>query len=340
MANSQSIAFSATSQHRKTPKYCPTCGEAIPSHKHMYCGPQCKPSTYVKKTEPRTHCAQCGGDMPDGRSAQAVYCSDKCKRQARAPKVTNDSKLKWRLNAKRRHLELVKQGATKACNECGEEKAISEFYASASICKKCTISKVSKTRQEISEDQRERYLENKKAWKKANPEANAAHARTSRLKNGDLKYQQHVRDWRRFKRGPLKHDAHVKAWRLYVSEAKTRESAGWWARKLKAEGRPWKNPHFSDAMQYKIQYRMDLEFRLKEINRQTWRKKILKAREDGTVNFWVLLRERKTCPYCGTKITKENAVGDHMIPIKLGGANSNHNMTICCRTCNQRKSGH
>jgi 5-methylcytosine-specific restriction endonuclease McrA len=38
-------------------------------------------------------------------------------------------------------------------------------------------------------------------------------------------------------------------------------------------------------------------------------------------------------------ITKENAVADHMDPIKLGGANGQHNLTICCKSCNTKKSG-
>jgi 5-methylcytosine-specific restriction endonuclease McrA len=61
--------------------------------------------------------------------------------------------------------------------------------------------------------------------------------------------------------------------------------------------------------------------------------------EQRLINYWALLKERKTCPYCGEKITTENAVADHMDPMKLGGANSQHNLTICCRPCNQKKSG-
>jgi len=143
----------------------------------------------------------------------------------------------------------------------------------------------------------------------------------------------HVLLWRRLQHRYLgKHDAHVK---LFDSVA----TASMQARRYKARGEPWKNPKISDALRYKLKYRLDQGFRLSEINRNTWRKEILSARDDGTVNFWVLLKERKTCPYCGTKITKESAVADHMDPLKLGGANGAHNLTICCRDCNKAKAG-
>lgn len=82
----------------------------------------------------------------------------------------------------------------------------------------------------------------------------------------------------------------------------------------------------------------DEGYRLRRNNLSGRRKAIIKERNDGTVNFLVLLNERKTCPYCLTPITKENAVVDHLDPIKLGGANSQNNLTICCRECNSRKA--
>ena len=125
----------------------------------------------------------------------------------------------------------------------------------------------------------------------------------------------------------------MKAWKRLP------ESRDWCAVHFELIGKPWLNPHLSRADQYTMRYSMDLEFRLGEINRQTWRKQTLEARDDGTIDFRALLAERKTCPYCGTAITKENAVADHLDPVKLGGANSQHNLTICCRECNKRKSG-
>lgn len=147
----------------------------------------------------------------------------------------------------------------------------------------------------------------------------------------------HVKAWRRLHRSPAisqKHCAHVSAWKNHI-----KANPGASARYFKSIGQPWRNRHLSERCQYAARYRLDVEFRLGEINRNTWRKKELAARNDGTINFWELMRERKTCPYCGTKITKENAVADHMDPVKHGGANGQHNLTICCRSCNARKAG-
>jgi len=82
----------------------------------------------------------------------------------------------------------------------------------------------------------------------------------------------------------------------------------------------------------------DLEFKRRQFNRQGYRKEILISRDDGTGKFSELMSERKTCPYCGIRITQENVVIDHMDPIKLGGDNGKHNLTVACRYCNHRKA--
>lgn len=150
------------------------------------------------------------------------------------------------------------------------------------------------------------------------------------------KHNAHVYAWKAYMRKlNQKHNRHVKDFKAFKKTA----SAGWLARHYKSIGQPWNNPMLSDAIRYRIRYRLDLDFRLGEINRQGWRKETLVERDDGTANFWALLSERKTCPYCGIAITKDNAVADHMDPIKLSGDNGQHNLTICCRDCNRKKSG-
>ncbi|MEM4142439.1 MAG: HNH endonuclease signature motif containing protein [Thermoplasmata archaeon] len=50
-----------------------------------------------------------------------------------------------------------------------------------------------------------------------------------------------------------------------------------------------------------------------------------------------LFLERDFCPYCGTKLTKENSQIDHMDPLELGGKNSIKNAVVCCKNCNAKK---
>ncbi len=327
MTVDQSNLFSAVSEHRKTPKACESCGKIIPSHKHKYCDAKCKYDR-VRVERTHTHCSHCGNEIGKERSVNARYCSDKCREAERRiseresgniPTKLNHEKSKaCRAQAIEKHNSLAKSGAVKTCIQCGIEKNLGDFYVYSSSCKICRISHVKKTQQGFSDEMRSKYLEKKKSWKKKNSDKVKLQAINYRVKVGDTKYQQHVKDWRKWlnaERAKLLCDAHVKCFSAWK---KTPASRGWFARKLKAEGRPWANPHFSGALRYKIKYRTSLEFRLSEINRNTWRKEILAERDDGTINFWELMRERKTCPYCLTPITKDNAVADHMIPIKLG----------------------
>lgn len=83
----------------------------------------------------------------------------------------------------------------------------------------------------------------------------------------------------------------------------------------------------------------DPEFKTRHLRSSGRRREIVIARDDNTASWYALFSERKTCPYCGISITRENAVVDHMDPLRLGGGHGQHNLTICCRDCNSRKSG-
>jgi 5-methylcytosine-specific restriction endonuclease McrA len=334
MADQKSILFSPVSAHRKEPKACESCGSILPSHKHKYCDSKCKYDR-MRAERTHTHCSYCGGLIGSDRSVHARYCSNLCKSRARNEKEKASGKTYKRNAESERAYNLARKidheikcnsGATKVCSVCKKEKPVSEYYHGHKSCKPCVIEKVKERNRKLKTDDPAMHL--------------MLRARKKAKEGRPYRYSQHVLDWKMlgldYRKSKVKHDEHVKT---FGEWKKTLQSRGWFARKLKSEGRPWANPHISSAARYKIRYRLDVGFRLGEINRNTWRKKTLKAREDGTVNFWKLMRERKTCPYCLTLITKENAVADHMQPIKLGGANSQHNLTICCKECNKRKAG-
>jgi hypothetical protein len=183
-----------------------------------------------------------------------------------------------------------------------------------------------------TQEGKQKQSEATKKWRERNPDkvAQARQLENIRRRSG-WAYNEHVKAYKRMLQE--KHDAHVTAFNVYKKGA----PLSWWARYSKAIGEPWRNRMLPAAVQYRIRYAVSLEFRLSEINRNTHRKHALAERDDGTINFFELLRERKTCPYCDTLITKDNAVADHMDPMKLGGNNTKQNLTICCRSCNQKK---
>ena len=258
----------------------------------------------IDASKPIVNCHVCNAEFKQIRKNHK-YCSDACKNKAR--KLTEEYKEK-----------------SKAWQAAWYKKNIDKARSDA-------VARYSKIKLDNKSYRRE--IELKKQWRQQNQEAVAKHRAKQRLRR--LKFDAHVKAWLTYQRKlQEKYCAHVAAFVAFKRTA----SDGWHARHWKAVGKPWNNPRLSDALQYKIQYRLDLEFRLSEINRLGWRKETLAARDDGTANFWEMLRERKTCPYCGTRITKENAVADHMDPLKLGGSNSQHNLTICCRDCNQKKA--
>jgi 5-methylcytosine-specific restriction endonuclease McrA len=249
---------------------------------------------------------------------------------------------RWRERNQERVKKHEATRAIKACRGKKHDAHVKEYYRQLLIKHDAHVKAfiIERTRSKAREYMREKYRTDprhraiSKAWKAANPEKVKRYRvnEKRRIVGHAWNHNAHVKCWRRLIGSNInkKHEAHVKAFDAVAT-------ASMQARRYKARGEPWKNPRLSDALKYKIKYRMSLEFRLKEINRQTHRKETLLKRNDRTANFWVLLRERKTCPYCGNPITEENAVADHMDPLKLGGANSSHNLTICCRSCNQAK---
>lgn len=331
MTDGDSKPFSATSDHRKEAKCCDQCGSVLPSCKKRFCGQECK-DRFVRQKYRMSRdipadrsCAKCGNPIDVGAQKGTMYCSKKCRDSS------YDQKAK-RERAKLAHKARIESGGTKTCATCGESKLLPEFYASQSSCKSCFKSKVIEDYRKL--DPQVRYQRGKND-RERNPERRRLQHIKDKAKSGRLKYSSHVLAWKRFVRSQ-RHDAHVKHMKAWKRLPESRE---WCAMHFELIGKPWLNPHLTGSERYAVRYKIDIEFRLGEINRQTWRKETLKARDDGTINFWQLMRERKTCPYCGTAITKENAVADHMDSVKLGGANSQHNLTICCRSCNKRKAG-
>lgn len=288
---------------------CIGCGADLTGRhgKTRFCTSSCRGRFIYKERTNHTRegktCLCCGADIST-KDGHAKYCSDKCKTVWRA-KITDRT-----------------------------EYAKAYRDANLNDVRRKTRERMATLRS--TAEGREKSCKATKEWKDRNREKVRRSDELYRRRKGAMKkwglHNAHVRDYKKLLNQP--HDAHVRDFYVWKRNA----TRGELARLAKAMGKPWKNSKLSDAIQYKIKYRMNLEFRLGEINRQTWRKETLQDRDDGTINFFALLRERKTCPYCGIKITKANAVADHMDPLSKGGNNTTSNLTICCDDCNKKKS--
>lgn len=65
--------------------------------------------------------------------------------------------------------------------------------------------------------------------------------------------------------------------------------------------------------------------------------KNVKRRTSGFAKEFLDENESTDCIYCGTKLDKENATADHIIPISEGGNNCQVNLVVCCKDCNNER---
>ena len=65
--------------------------------------------------------------------------------------------------------------------------------------------------------------------------------------------------------------------------------------------------------------------------------KNVKRRTSGFAKEFLDENESYDCIYCDRKLDKENATADHIIPISEGGNNTQVNLVVCCKDCNNER---
>jgi len=65
-----------------------------------------------------------------------------------------------------------------------------------------------------------------------------------------------------------------------------------------------------------------------------WNGRNVKRRTNGYAKEWIQRHRGYNCPYCERKLTKANATSDHIVPISVGGNNTQVNILVCCKDCN------
>ncbi len=65
--------------------------------------------------------------------------------------------------------------------------------------------------------------------------------------------------------------------------------------------------------------------------------KNVRRRTCGFAKEFVEQNSDASCIYCDTKLTLENATADHIVPISEGGNNTQVNLVVCCKDCNNER---
>ena len=65
--------------------------------------------------------------------------------------------------------------------------------------------------------------------------------------------------------------------------------------------------------------------------------KNVRRRTSGFAKEFLSYNGKTNCIYCETQLNNDNATADHIIPISQGGNNSQVNLVVCCKYCNNER---
>lgn len=222
-------------------------------------------------------CCHCGKQFT-GRKKK--YCGDRCRHRRRAP--IPDSKRIKPYKPRRTPNPIIDD--TRKCLDCDAVKPVSEYkkinhddktYLS-SICKLCTAEFNRKRKKEAV----------KKNGRNLRKERIRRHEREGKC--GPPTYQQWMQLQPKRTREPGQAAIDARA-RANAREAfdywiKVKAPDEWVVAYFEAAGNPWLNPRLTEAEQYRIRYRLDEEFNIRERMRSQI-KKMKKKRDAATVSL-------------------------------------------------------
>lgn len=65
--------------------------------------------------------------------------------------------------------------------------------------------------------------------------------------------------------------------------------------------------------------------------------KNVRRRTTGFAKEFLQYNRQPRCIYCNTLLSQDNATADHIIPISKGGNNTQINLVVCCKDCNNER---
>lgn len=261
----------------------------------------------MSENESKRICPHCREELPSGLDRRTKYCCKQCKKEA--------DKLRDRLRSE----------------TPGRKKYVLDYREN----NRAEINAKSKeSMRERREENRDKANKAMREWKRRNKAKVKEQRRKYAEKNGRPFGTRSTELMLEKKMDRLAELNAKQAWRYWL---KVKAPKGWLARYYKSVGKPWLNRYFSAAVKFRIRYRLDEGYRQRQIHKASKSRYKIKQRDDKTQNYNLLLKERKTCPYCGSRLTKDNLVIDHMDPVAKNGAHSQTNLVACCIPCNQKK---
>ena len=65
--------------------------------------------------------------------------------------------------------------------------------------------------------------------------------------------------------------------------------------------------------------------------------KNVNRRTNGYAKNYIKVHDNEKCLYCNKRLTNKNVTVDHIVPISKGGNNTQVNMIVCCKKCNNER---
>lgn len=213
--------------------------------------------------------------------------------------------------------------ATKVCASCGVEKLVSAFYRGKcgrheSQCKQCRLSRQKASRDANPEKSRASVA----AWKAKNPDRQKAAIAAWQARNRD-KVLEASRAWR--ERNPEKQKEHTKKWRANNAARVKATKAAWRAA----------NREVSKLQQMEWRAANPEAARLQCLNRRARMAAVGGALSKGIASRLLELQCGK-CVCCRKSLDDGYHI-DHIMPLALGGSNTDENVQLLCPSCNQQK---
>jgi predicted RNA-binding Zn-ribbon protein involved in translation (DUF1610 family) len=231
------------------------------------------------------------------------------------------------------------------CQHCGVEKTAELFYTPFQ-CRECRNAKKRARYQARGKVRRDFRMRNDEgfALQQRHIRREAQRRRTARLnaagltKRGNPIVLCEKSETKKVKEPAVLWRTHRRHWIKVAAPGPC--VAAWYA----LTGKPWNNPRLSGGEKFKLRYRLDAEFRAREIikaqSRKVTRAERVAAQSDGTItpqSLGQLFAKGTRCRYCETELSSTERTADHVVPLCRGGAHSIDNLVIACRSCNSSK---
>jgi len=65
--------------------------------------------------------------------------------------------------------------------------------------------------------------------------------------------------------------------------------------------------------------------------------KKVRRRTSGWAKTFITKNKNTYCIYCDVELNEDNVTADHIIPISMGGNNTQVNLVACCKDCNAER---